>query len=109
MPALGTYYPATPSVARAVPTKQPAYRVAQQPPATRPISRTVVGISPPSIASSVHSSAVPSLTNGSTSGDGASSDGGAQGVDLLEMMTDRLSIAADPNPMDRAIAKQAQT
>ena len=74
-----------------------------------PVNR--ISTSPSSAGSSVKSSAVPSLTNGSR-GDAAtfdsdSSSGGARGVDLIEMMTDRLQL--NPEPMDRNIAKQAQT
>ncbi|MCJ1330716.1 hypothetical protein MMC10_007402 [Thelotrema lepadinum] len=74
-----------------------------------PVNR--VSTSPSSTGSSVNSSAVPSLTNGSR-GDAAtldseSSSGGARGVDLIEMMTNRLHL--NPEPMDRNIAKQAQT
>lgn len=51
------------------------------------------------------SSAVPSLTNGSTN---ESRGAPAQSVDVLDMMSDRLQRAMDPTAMDRTIAKQAQ-
>ncbi|KAI4120288.1 MAG: hypothetical protein LQ338_007125, partial [Usnochroma carphineum] len=72
-----------------------------------------VAISPPQIGSSANTSAVPSLTSGScagsTAGDYDSSNGGASGVDLVELMNDRLSSAVDPIPLDRSLARQAQT
>lgn len=68
-------------------------------------------ISPTSVTPSIASSAVPSLTNGGhTSTRSRSSDyDGHHGVDLIEMMTDRLHLAINPEPLDRTIAKQAQT
>ena len=70
-------------------------------------------ISPPQPGSSVNTSAVPSLTSGSYAGSSAgdydSSHGGATGVDLVEMLNDRLSNAVDPLPLDRSLARQAQT
>ena len=64
--------------------------------------------SPASAAGSVAPSTVPSLTNGGTSSRSHDSDG-HHGVDLIEMMTERLHLAANPEPLDRTIAKQAQT
>ncbi len=76
-----------------------------------PYTRTVM--SPPPPGSSVNTSAVPSLTSGSypgsSTGDGDSSHGGAPGVDLIEMLNDRLSNAVDTLPLDRSLARQAQT
>lgn len=45
---------------------------------------------------------------------GSSSDydtsmGSASGIDLLDYMSDRMQSAYDPTPMDRSLAKQAQT
>ena len=66
--------------------------------------------SPTSITPSIASSAVPSLTNGGhSSTKSRSSDYDSHpGVDLIEMMTDRLHLAVNPEPLDRTIAKQAQ-
>lgn len=69
-------------------------------------------ISPPQPGSSANTSAVPSLTSGSYSGSIAgdeNSNAGASGVDLVELLNDRLSNAVDPVPLDRSLARQAQT
>ena len=67
----------------------------------------------PVAGSSANTSAVPSLTSGSYAGSATggseSSNNGAGGVDLIEMMTDRLSNAVNPLPLDRSLAQQAQT
>ena len=72
-----------------------------------------ISLSPPEAGSSVNTSAVPSLTSGSysgsSSGDHESSNGGSAGVDLMELMHDRLGNAINPMPLDRSLAKQAQT
>jgi len=52
------------------------------------------------------------LTSGSYSGSATAdenSNAGASGVDLIELLNDRLSNAVDPLPLDRSLAKQAQT
>ncbi|KAI4144989.1 MAG: hypothetical protein LQ340_006473 [Diploschistes diacapsis] len=101
---------------RTIPTSAPVSVPRKPPQSSIPLySRqapvTRVGTSPSSAGSSVNSSAVPSLTNGSRGNastvDTETSSGGARGVDLIEMMTDRLQL--NPEPMDRSIAKQAQT
>lgn len=70
-------------------------------------------MSPPEASSSVNTSAVPSLTSstygGSAASDYDSSHSGSSGVDLIDMLNDRLSNAVDPIPLDRSLAKQAQT
>ncbi|KAL8935899.1 MAG: hypothetical protein Q9211_004458, partial [Gyalolechia sp. 1 TL-2023] len=72
-----------------------------------------VAVSPPQPGSSTNTSAVPSLTSGSyagsTVGESESSNGGVSGVDLVELINDRLSTAVDPIPLDRSLARQAQT
>ena len=87
-----------------MPGKSPNYTAPAYP---APYSR--VPISPPQPGSSVNTSAVPSLTSGSYAGSDASSNGGASGIDLVEMLNDRLSNAVDPLPLDRSLAQQAQT
>ena len=81
--------------------------LSQAPPYHRP------SVSPPQPGSSVNTSAVPSLTSGSYAGSTASDyeqgHGGPSGVDLLDMLNDRLATAIDPLPLDRSMAKQAQT
>ena len=75
-----------------------------------PLSRPT--ISPPQPGSSASTSAVPSLTSGSCSGSATgdeNSQAGSSGVDLVELLNDRLSNAVDPTPLDRSLAKQAQT
>ncbi|MCJ1271547.1 hypothetical protein MMC22_011449 [Lobaria immixta] len=91
-----------------MPGKSPYYSPpTHQVPYSRPI------VSPPQPGSSVNTSAVPSLTSGSyagsATGDSESSNGGASGIDLVEMLNDRLSNAVDPLPLDRSLARQAQT
>ncbi|KAL8646219.1 MAG: hypothetical protein Q9210_006263, partial [Variospora velana] len=72
-----------------------------------------VAVSPPQAGSSANSSAVPSLTSGSyagsSGGDYDSSNGPASSVDLVELMNDRLGSAVNPLPLDRSLARQAQT
>jgi len=101
------YQVTTTSLPRAMPGKSPYYA-----PAAKPVSYTRVAISPPSAGSSVNTSAVPSLTSGSyagsASGDHDSSDAGAHGVDLVDMMSNRLGNVIDPIPLDRSLARQAQ-
>lgn len=109
MPATTAYrQPTFPSVPLTVPGKSPYYT----PPARTPIYSRV-SMSPPEASSSVNTSAVPSLTSstygGSAASDYDSSHGGSSGVDLIEMLNDRLSNAVDPIPLDRSLAKQAQT
>lgn len=91
-----------------MPGKSPYYSPpTHQVPYTRPI------VSPPQPGSSVNTSAVPSLTSGSYAGsatcDSENSHAGASGIDLVEMLNDRLSNAVDPLPLDRSLARQAQT
>ncbi|MCJ1310672.1 hypothetical protein MMC25_004338 [Agyrium rufum] len=64
---------------------------------------------PPSPGSSVNTSAVPSLTAGSYAANDKASSHGAANIDLIDMMSDRLSNAVNPLPLDRSLATQAQT
>ena len=89
-----------------MPGKSPNY-TAPAPAYPAPYGR--VPVSPPQPGSSVNTSAVPSLTSGSYAGSDASSNGCASGVDLVEMLNDRLSNAVNPLPLDRSLAQQAQT
>ena len=83
------------------------------PPLVQPTPYSRIATSPPSAGSSINTSAVPSLTSGSyansVSGDHESFNSGAQGVDLIDMMSSRLSTAVDSLPLDRNLARQAQT
>lgn len=74
-----------------------------------PLSR--VPVSPPQPSASVSSSAIPSLTSdsGSNSSDCDSHNGGAPSIDLVELLNDKLSVTVDREPLDRSLAKQAQT
>lgn len=96
-----------PSYPIGVPAKSPQYMpLSRAAPYSRP------AISPPQPGSSANTSAVPSLTSGSYSGSTAGDDAssaGAPSVDLVELLNDRLGNAVDPQPMDRSLAKQAQT
>lgn len=71
--------------------------------------------SPPEAANSVTTSGVPSYEPSSTSSNyaGSASDyestSGAASVDLLDYMGRRVNGSFDPMPLDRSLAKQAQT
>ncbi|KAI9884561.1 MAG: transport between ER and Golgi ATPase protein [Watsoniomyces obsoletus] len=68
-------------------------------------------ISPPEVADSATTSGV-SSTGGPTFSGGSSdydSSGGASGIDLMELLNDRLTGSFDPIPLDRSLATQAQT
>lgn len=97
-----------PTLPLGVPGKSPKSSLPMHP---APYNR--VAVSPPQGGSSINTSAVPSLTSGSyagsTNGDSDSSHSGTSGIDLVEMMNDRLSNAVDPLPLDRSLARQAQT
>ncbi|KAL8795633.1 MAG: hypothetical protein Q9195_001871 [Heterodermia aff. obscurata] len=108
MPSTQTFQPSSPpTLPLSVPRKGSQYNPLSQP---APLRRTT--ISPPQPGSSVASSAVPSLTSASyassATGD-ESSTGGASGVDLVELLNERLSNAVNPLPVDRSLARQAQT
>ncbi|KAF2876526.1 hypothetical protein BDV95DRAFT_602505 [Massariosphaeria phaeospora] len=74
-----------------------------------------VSASPPEAPDSVTTSGVasyePSATSSSYAGSASDyeSSGTTAGVDLLEYMGDRLHGSFDPVPLDRSLAKQAQT
>jgi biogenesis of lysosome-related organelles complex 1 subunit KXD1 len=109
MPLASAYRPAT-----SAPLTVPRKNNQQAPPLhprQAPINR--ISTSPSSAGSSIASSAVPSLTNGgrseSSSREFDAASDGVKGIDLIDMMTDRLHLAVNPEPMDRSIAKQAQT
>lgn len=99
------YARSPPALPLSVPGKSPQNLPMHQPSYNR------VAASPPQAGSSAASSAVPSLTSGSYAGSSAGDDSnvGTSGVDLVELMNDRLSNAVDPIPLDRSLARQAQT
>ena len=76
-----------------------------------------MSVSPPEAAESVATSGGPSYDPSATSSSyagsasdyEASTNGSTSSIDLLEYMNDRLSGAVDPVPLDRSLAKQAQT
>jgi hypothetical protein len=74
-----------------------------------------VSASPPEAPESVTTSGVPSYEPSATSSSyaGSASDydssGTTAGVDLIEYMGDRLHGSFNPTPLDRSLAKQAQT
>ncbi|KAK3170780.1 hypothetical protein OEA41_002862 [Lepraria neglecta] len=107
MPATQSRYQA-PSYSRpvAMPGKTPS-----KVPVAYPAPYGRVAISPPQRGASVSSSAVPSLTSdsGSNSSDCDSHNGGAPSIDLVELLNDKLSMTVDREPLDRSLAKQAQT
>lgn len=96
--------PSHPSLPLTMPGKSPYYSppMAHQGPYARPV------VSPPTPGSSVNTSAVPSLTSGSQSGED-NVPHGASNIDLVEMLNDRLSNAVDTLPLDRSLVRQAQT
>ncbi|KAI9800653.1 MAG: hypothetical protein M1825_003975 [Sarcosagium campestre] len=72
-------------------------------------------VSPPEAADSV-TTGVPSFSNSTASSNYAGSASGeydssaaAGGVDLMDLLNDRLTGAFDPVPLDRSLVKQAQT
>ena len=101
MPQKSSYY-AQPQYAQA--HRQPYGRISASPPEA-----------PESVTTSGVPSYVPSTTSSSYAGSASdydtSSSGGAPtaNVDMLDYMNDRLSGAFDPTPLDRGLAKQAQT
>ena len=105
------YYYSTSSYPISVPQKpshsQYPYNVSYQ----RPIAG-----SPPEIAESVATSGGPTFDPSATSSSYAgsaseyeSSAGSATSVDLMDYMQDRLQGSFNPMPLDRSLAKQAQT
>jgi hypothetical protein len=79
-----------------------------------PVSR--VAVSPPEISDSSTTSGSrtsgyslgPSSYAGSFSGDYESSTASYSGVDVVDMLSDRMNNAFDPTPLDKGLAKQAQ-
>ena len=111
MPVTQTPYQLNgPAVPISMPSKSPYYTPLAP---SQPLPYSRISMSPTSAGSSVNTSAVPSLTSGSCAGSSCgeheNSSGGAGSIDLVEMMTNRLSLAIDPLPMDRSLAQQAQT
>lgn len=109
------YQPAHPTMMPRA-TGKPAPRGGMHPAPFRPAGSppTAVSYAPASWAPSASSSAVPSLTNGSYSyarstGSEDSGSAGTSSIDLIDLMTERISTAVNPLPMDRSIAGQAQT
>jgi len=91
------YYQPTASFPMNMPSKAPAQA------AYYPIGR--VAMSPPEISES--STTTGSRTSGSISGDYDSSS--ISGVDVVDMLHDRVNNAFDPTPLDRGLVMQAQT
>ena len=101
MPVTQQRYQAT-SYSRPVPA---ANKTSSKIPLAYPAPYSRVAVSPPK-RSTPASSAVPSLTSDSGSN---SSDDGSSGIDLVELLNDKLSTSVDRQPLDRSLAKQAQT
>jgi len=102
MPAIQQRYQAA-IHSRPVPA---AGKTASKVPLAYPAPYSRVAISPPK-RSTPASSAVPSLT--SDSGSNSSDCDGSSGIDLVELLNDKLSTSVDREPLDRSLAKQAQT
>lgn len=101
-----SYYPSYPSLPINMP-KKPGYTVPHH-------GYGRVSVSPPEPADSVTTGGAsyePSATSSSYAGSASEYDSSAStaGVDLMEYMGDRLQGAIDPMPLDRSLAKQAQT
>ncbi len=112
MASTHAYYYPTASMPITMPTKPGYY------PAPHHAAYSRISVSPPEAADSVTTSGVPSYDPSATSSqyagsasdyDSSASSGAAAGVDMLEYMSDRLTGAIDPLPLDRSLAKQAQT
>lgn len=89
-----------------VPSKAPA------PAGLYPISR--VSGSPPEISdgsttTGSRTSAGFSYNSGSITGDYESSTGSYSGVDVVDVLNDRMQDTFDPTPLDKGMAMQAQT
>ncbi|PSN64697.1 hypothetical protein BS50DRAFT_498049 [Corynespora cassiicola Philippines] len=86
------------------PPQQPTYnRVAGSPPsAPESVSTNGVASYAPSATSSSYAGSASDYDASSSSGTGAS-------VDLMEYMGERVNGSFDPTPLDRSLAKQAQT
>ncbi|KAK2747642.1 hypothetical protein FQN55_004811 [Onygenales sp. PD_40] len=89
----GNYYQPSSALPINMPSKAPAAGNLY------PISR--VAGSPPEISDA-------STTTGSTGGEFDSSSGGYSGVDVMDMLNDRMSNVFDPSRLDKGVAKQAQ-
>ncbi|EEH08632.1 conserved hypothetical protein [Histoplasma capsulatum G186AR] len=90
----GNYYQPASSLPIAMPSKAPASANLY------PISR--VAGSPPEISDA-------STTTGSASGETFdTSSGGYSGIDLMDMLNDRMSNVFDPSRLDKGVAKQAK-
>ncbi|KAH7410246.1 hypothetical protein DE146DRAFT_628769 [Phaeosphaeria sp. MPI-PUGE-AT-0046c] len=110
MPATHAYYPSYPHASYPI-------QVPQKPSYYYPPQQTYgrVSASPPEAPDSVTTSGVASYEPSAASSNyaGSASDyestNGATSVDLLDYMGNRLNGSFDPMPLDRSLAKQAQT
>ncbi|KAF2102004.1 hypothetical protein NA57DRAFT_73443 [Rhizodiscina lignyota] len=113
-----SYYYPSPSAPVSVPQKQGTYpypypyqaaygRVSVSPP-EHPESSTGSGV-PSYDPSAASTSYAGSAYAGSASEYDSSSSTGTNSIDLLEYMNGRLADAYNPEPLDRSLAKQAQT
>lgn len=113
MSAAHAYYQYQPYPSAPVPIQAPHKPGYYYPPAQHGYGR--VSASPPEAPESVTTSGVPSYEPSATSSSyaGSASDydssGTTAGVDLLEYMGDRVNGSFDPTPLDRSLARQAQT
>ncbi|GKZ20397.1 hypothetical protein AbraIFM66951_009604 [Aspergillus brasiliensis] len=103
---MATHHYQSPSLPINVPSKAPA------PASLYPITR--VAGSPPDISDTSttagsRTSAGFSYSSGSIGGDYESSSASYSGVDVVDVLNDRMGDVFDPTPLDRGLAKQAQT
>ena len=104
MPVTQTrYQAATYSRPVAMPAKQ-----ASKLPVAYPAPYSRVAVPSPQRGSSANTSAVPSLTSDSGSNSSDCGDSGSSGIDLVELLNDKLSTTVSPLPLDRSLAQQAQ-
>jgi biogenesis of lysosome-related organelles complex 1 subunit KXD1 len=71
-----------------------------------PIGR--VPVSPPDLAESYTTTTAASRASDSASGTGDYDTSSLSGVDVVDMLHERVSNAFDPTPLDRGLAMQAQ-
>lgn len=115
MPSYTTHYPQHPSIPVSVPRKSPTSPTGSYPisPYQQPSPYGQIPESPPERADSVTtggaSYSVASSSYAGSASEYDSSSTGVAGVDLLDYMHDRLSNTIDPIPLDRNVARQAQT
>lgn len=103
---MATHHYQSPSLPINVPSKAPA--PANLYPITR-VSGSPPDISDTSTTAGSRTSAGFSYSSGSIGGDYETSSASYSGVDVVDVLNDRMQDVFDPTPLDRGLAMQAQT